>query len=550
VLTSLTIKNYALIRSLEMGPSANLNVVTGETGAGKSIMLGALGLLLGNRADSKVLLNENEKCITEATFEIAGYGLKALFGKLDLDYSSSTVLRREINPGGKSRAFINDTPVTLDVLKTIGNRLMDIHSQHETLELGKKQFQLDLIDVYSQNEKPKQEYTMAWKDFKDKEAIFQKLTADAQKLRQESDFVKFQLNELTNASLKENEQSSLEQDVKVGEHAEEIKTRLTQLTLILKESENSTLNSLSEARLIFNPITNYSTNYQTLHQRLESLRLELDDIVSEVEQAAEDVEYNPEQIKILNDRLDLVYRLMKKHNANSIPELLTIQQSLQEIASKTENLDKELDDAKRNLSEASDRVSKLAESLSTSRKRNLPSVSKQLVKLLQSLGIPQATINITHDKTVPSLSGTDEIEINFSANKGIMPRPLAEVASGGEFSRLMFSIKYIMAEKTSLPTLILDEIDSGVSGEIAVSLGKMMKQMAANHQLIAISHLPQIAAKANTHFIVFKDNKSAQTVSQIKKLEPEERVEEIAKMIGGAKPTAIALENARELITA
>ncbi len=548
MLTHLSIKNYALIRSLEIEPSENLNVVTGETGAGKSIMLGALGLLLGNRADSKVLLNESEKCITEATFEIGNYGLKNLFERFDLDYSPTTAIRREINPGGKSRAFINDTPVTLDVLKSIGNKLMDIHSQHETLELGKKQFQLDLVDAYSQNEKIKKDYSAAWTDFKEKEITYQNLISEAHKLRQESDYVRFQLDELVKISLKENEESTLAQEVKLGEHAEEIKTRLAQLIGLLRESEHSSLTSLSEARAVLSPITSYSANYQTLYQRIESLRLELDDIVSEIEQAAEDVEYNPEQIKILQDRLDVIYRLMKKHSVNSITELLAIQRNLEEVASKTENLDQEIEHAKHNLEAASKHLAASGETLSTSRKKSLSPISKQLIKLLQSLGIPQAAIIISHEVASPSPSGIDQIEINFSANKGIAPRPLAEVASGGEFSRLMFSIKYIMAEKTALPTLILDEIDSGVSGEIAVSLGRMMKQMALNHQLIAISHLPQIAAKADAHYLVYKDNSPDQSTSLIKKLEAKVRIEEIAKMIGGAKPTAIALENARELI--
>jgi DNA repair protein RecN (Recombination protein N) len=308
------------------------------------------------------------------------------------------------------------------------------------------------------------------------------------------------------------------------------------------------MRSLLEARTIFNPVTSYSTAYQTLFQRLETVRLELDDIISELERALEDVEYNPEQIKTAKDRLDSIYRLMKKHQVNTIPELLAIQNNLQELASKTDNLDVAIDQAKQNLNGASKALQASGENLSASRQKHLTAVSKQLVKLLQSLGIPQAAINISHETVSPTPFGIDQIEINFSANKGIAPRPLAEVASGGEFSRLMFSIKYIMAEKTALPTLILDEIDSGVSGEIGVSLGKMMKEMANNHQLIAISHLPQIAAKADTHYMVYKDTKSSQAASLIKKLEPTSRVEEIAKMIGGANPSAIALENARELM--
>jgi DNA repair protein RecN (Recombination protein N) len=548
MLSHLVIKNYALIQSLEIDFSNNLNVVTGETGAGKSIMLGALGLLLGNRADTKVLLNPDEKCITEGTFEIGSYKLKQTFEHLELDYAPSTTLRREIAPGGKSRAFINDTPVTLDVLRSVGSRLMDIHSQHETLELGKRQFQLSLIDTFAQNLALKSEYETAWKDFKTKEAALQYLTNEAQKLRQESDYVNFQLKELEAADFQEKEQETLERDVKVGEHAEEIKSKLAQLTGLLKESDFSVQGALNEARGVLNSLTSYSTEYSTLFTRLESVRLELDDITSEMEQASENIEFNPEQVKQALARLDLLYRLMKKHQANSIKELLDIQENFARTASKTENLDQSIAQAQKDLDGATKLVNQLSKKLSESRKESFQPIGKQLVKYLKALGIPQADIEISHQVVPPGPTGADLIEINFSANKGIAPRPLAEVASGGEFSRLMFSIKYIMAEKTALPTLILDEIDSGVSGEIAVSLGKMMKQMATRHQLISISHLPQIAAKGDEHFIVYKDLKSAKATSLIKKLDAEGRVEEIAKMIGGANPSAIARENARELI--
>jgi DNA repair protein RecN (Recombination protein N) len=548
MLSHLIIKNYALIQHLEIDLSGRLNVVTGETGAGKSIMLGALGLLLGNRADTKVLLNENEKCITEGTFEISSYKLKSIFEHLELDYATTTILRREIAPGGKSRAFINDTPVTLDVLKSIGTRLMDIHSQHETLELGKRNFQLNLIDTYAQNQELKQAYEKAWKDFKTKEAAHQYLTHEAQKLRQESDYINFQLKELTSANFQRNEQDVLERDVKVGEHAEEIKSKLSQLLGLLRESEFSVLTALHEARGILNSLVPYAPEYQTLLNRLESTRLELDDVASEAEQATEQIDFDPEQVNQAKERLDLLYRLMKKHQAATIIELLDIQDNFSRLASKTENLDQSIAQAEQEMKAAEQLVNKIGVTLSQARQESFEPISKQLIKYLKALGIPQADIAVTHQTMAPNASGIDQIEINFSANKGIKPRPLAEVASGGEFSRLMFSIKYIMAEKAALPTLILDEIDSGVSGEIALSLGKMMKQMALKHQLISISHLPQIAAKADAHFMVYKDLKSPKAASLIKKLDDAGRVEEIAKMIGGANPSAIARENARELI--
>jgi DNA repair protein RecN (Recombination protein N) len=548
MLSHLIIKNYALIQSLEIDLSGKLNVVTGETGAGKSIMLGALGLLLGNRADTKVLLNPEEKCITEGTFEIGPYKLKSIFENFELDYSPSTILRREIAPGGKSRAFINDTPVTLDVLKAIGSKLMDIHSQHETLELGKRLFQLSLIDTFAQNQAIKTDYENAWQDFKTKEAAYQYLVNEAQKLRQESDYVNFQLKELESANFQVNEQETLERDVKVGEHAEEIKNKLAQLIGLLKESEYAALPVLNEARGLLNSLTAYASEYQTLFNRLESVRLELDDLADEAEQVGERVEFNPEQVAQSKDRLDTLYRLMKKHQVVTIAELLDIQATFARQATKTENLDQAIAQAEKDWKEAEQAVKKIATKLSKTRQESFEPISKQLIKYLKLLGIPQADVAITHQTIAPSANGIDQIEINFSANKGIAPRPLAEVASGGEFSRLMFSIKYIMAEKTALPTLILDEIDSGVSGEIALSLGKMMKQMATRHQLISISHLPQIAAKADEHFMVYKDLKSQKAASLIKKLDATGRVDEIAKMIGGANPSAIARENARELI--
>lgn len=548
MLSQLKIKNYALIRSLEIEPSANLNVVTGETGAGKSIMLGALGLLLGYRADTKVLLDDKEKCITEGTFEIESYALANLFKELDLDYSPSTVIRREIAPGGKSRAFVNDTPVTLEVLKIIGSRLMDIHSQHETLDLGKKTFQLQLIDTYAQNEKIKKSYNTAWADFKEKQKAFEILSGESVRLKQEADYVKFQLKELTDVSLKENEEEKLERDVKVGENAEVIKVKLSQLVVSTRDNEGSALHVLAEAKNTLHSLLSFSQNYQLLYERLESVRLELDDIVDDLEREMEHVEYNPEQLQAFKARLDSINRLLNKHQVPTTADLLKIQESLEQRALKTENLDEEIRKAKKALDDSIAALKKVATQLSESRKATFASLTKQLVKLLQSLGIPQAAIQISHEAQEQTPSGADLIEINFSANKGVLPRPLAEVASGGEFSRLMFSIKYVMAEKTALPTLILDEIDSGVSGEIGVSLGKLMKEMAKNHQLIAISHLPQIAAKADAHYLVYKDEKAQKAVSLIKKLDAPGRVEEIAKMIGGSKPTAVALENARELI--
>jgi DNA repair protein RecN (Recombination protein N) len=548
MLLHLTIKNYALIRQLEIRPSANLNVITGETGAGKSIMLGAVGLLLGNRADAKTLWDENEKCVVEGVFDVAAYRLKNIFESADLDYQDQTVFRREISPGGKSRAFINDTPVTLDVMRKIGSRLMDVHSQHETLELGSRVFQLELIDAYASNHKIKEAYQSDWKNFSQAKTDYESLLKESVELKQESDFVKFQLDELAKAALNAGEQEKLESELTVMEHAEEIKTQLNLIIGQLSQSEFAVNPALALVRNQLHSISSYSADYQKLFDRLESVRIELDDILSEVEREEEKVEFDPKRTEETKDRLSVIYQLMQKHRMKDIGELLTLQESLQVKFDKIANVDEALRATKAAFAKSEAELKVKGEELSKSRQKVFNPLCKQIVQLLIDLGIPNASLKIEHEAVAPSSTGADNIELLFSANKGIAPKPLAQVASGGEFSRVMFSIKYVMAEKTSLPTLILDEIDSGISGEIAIQLGKMMKEMALRHQLITISHLPQIAAKGDSHYFVYKDNSSKKTVSLIKELTATERVDEIAKMIAGAKPSALAIENARELM--
>jgi len=548
MLTHLTIKNYALIKQLEFVPSAKLNVITGETGAGKSIMLGAIGLLLGNRADSKTLWDENEKCVTEGIFDISSYSLKELFESENLDFENHTVIRREISPAGKSRAFINDTPVTLEVMRKIGSRLMDIHSQHETLELGTKSFQLNLIDSFASNIRLRETYSQHWKIFIEAQQAYTELKDESVALKKESDFISFQLDELVKADLKEGELEKLESDLKILEHAEEIKTQFNAIIQQLERSDYSVSSVLSAVRNQLQSIASYSPNYNHLLQRLESARIELDDILQEVEHAEEKIEFDPLRTEEIKDRVSTLYQLQHKHRLQDIGQLIELRESLQLKMDKTNNLDELLAQAKASLTKAENNLTIAATDLSKSRQKIFTPLTKQLTHLLKELGIPDASLAIEHLNVAPGPKGSDSIEILFSANKGIPPRPLAQVASGGEFSRVMFSIKYIMAEKADLPTLILDEIDSGVSGEIAIRLGNRMKEIAQRHQIIAISHLPQIAAKADAHFYVFKDNSSARTITSMRKLADNDRIVEIAQMIGGAKPSALALENARELM--
>ncbi len=549
MLKHLTIKNYALIRHLELEPSAHLNVITGETGAGKSIMLGAIGLLMGNRAETKVLWDENEKCVTEGIFNIKDYKLKSFFKSEDLDYDDNTVIRREISPGGKSRAFINDTPVTLEVMKRVGSLLMDIHSQHETLLLGNQTFQLKLIDAYAENQSLLEQYAEHWSEYLKAKKSYETLTSEAETLRQEGDYIRFQLDELTKANFEAHEQEALESELKIMEHAEEIKSRFQSVLDLLSRSEYASRSSLSEARGHLQSISSYADKYTSLFQRIESLVIEMDDLLSEIENEEEGIEFDPERSEFVKERLSVLYRLLKKHRAADLTELLVIRENLREKDSITSNVDEALAKAKDIYDAADKKVRTLAAKISDTRKKTLKPLSSQLVKLLQEVGIPNATLQVDVQNTEPSHTGIDKIDILFSANKGIAPRPLAQVASGGEFSRLMFCIKYVMAEKTAMPTLILDEIDSGVSGEVAIKLGNLMKTMSKTHQLIAISHLPQVAAKGDAHYFVYKDNSAAKTISSIRELKKEERVEEIAKMIGGEKPSKIALQNAQELLT-
>jgi DNA repair protein RecN (Recombination protein N) len=548
MLTHLVIKNYALIKHLELMPSPRLNVITGETGAGKSIMLGAMGLLLGNRADAKTLWNENEKCITEGVFNIAAYKLQPLFEEEDLDYQDTTTLRREISPGGKSRAFINDTPVTLDVMRKIGGKLMDIHSQHETLELAGKAFQLSLVDTFAGNGHLKKEYQTRWKAYTEAQKNYEALMAEAEALKNESDFISFQLDELTRAQLTEGELEQLESDLKIMEHAEEIKTGFNRIIQQMSGTEYSVSGLLASIRAQLQSIVQFAPAYESLLQRFESARIELNDILQEWEAAEEKTEVNPHLLEKTKERLNLLYHLLQKHRARDVSGLISLRNSLSEKHAKIINIDHLVDNARKALAASETEMIKAGEALSQARQKIFNPLARHLISLLRELGMPDAQLSFQHTKSTPAASGIDSIEILFSANKGVGPLPLAQVASGGEFSRLMFSIKYVMAEKTALPTLILDEIDTGVSGEIAIRLGNRMKEMAIRHQVISISHLPQIASKADVHFYVFKENTTSRTMTSVKLLSPEERISEIAQMIGGARPSAKAIENAREML--
>ena len=549
MLQNLFIKNYALIKELSIKPSGRFNIITGETGAGKSIILGAVGLLLGKRADTKALLNQQEKCVIEAGFNIGDYALEDLFGQWDLDYEPITIIRREITPSGKSRAFVNDTPATLDVLKKLSEYLVDIHSQHDNLLLGESRFQLDLVDNFAQNKNMLQEYQSVYHAYIKARNHYQKLLATANEISKEEDYLRFQLDELAKADLHENEQADLEEALKTLENAEEIKSKLHQCLLMLDQDEMAINSHLQAVSYLLSQLARISGQYETYKERIENCLIELKDLTSDLDKSQDKVAFNPEKISEVQDRLSLIYRLQQKHQVDDIAGLLAIFERLSEQVNQAENMEEELQQAKKQKESLYDTLLKKGKALSESRTRCFKGIEEALAGLLQSLGMEDAVIKISSAQVEPTAFGIDEVNVLFSANKGVTPQALKKVASGGEFSRLLFCIKYLLAQKTALPTMVFDEIDTGISGEIAIKMANMMRQMAEKHQVIAISHLPQFAAKGNAHYFVFKDNSESKAVSKIKMLTEEERVLEIAKMIGGDEPTATAFENARELMS-
>ncbi|TXK52079.1 DNA repair protein RecN [Pontibacter qinzhouensis] len=558
MLIDLKIKNYALIEQLEMTPSPVLNIITGETGAGKSIMLGAIGLLMGNRADSKLLFNQAQKCVIEGVFDISSYNLQEVFAAEDLDFDNQCILRREISPSGKSRAFVNDTPVTLDVIRTIGDNLMDIHSQHDTLQLGDTSYQLDILDVYAGNTSLDiyagnssflKEYHTAYRHYKKLESDFNKLENQLAQAQKELDYHTFLLNELDEARLEAEEQESLEAELKQLENAEDIKLKLSQAVQYLTESEFNITSALKDTAYLIGQLAQFSGTYEELRNRTESCMIELQDIAGELEDAERKTEADPGRAVEVQERLNLIYTLQRKHQAKTIADLLAIQAELEEKVKSVLNLDTVILETKKAMAAAEKDVFEKAEVLSERRKAVFKKFEGELYALLAELGMPNARIVIQHKVTPPSATGTDEISILFSANKGAAPQSLVKAASGGEFSRLMLSIKYMLADKTALPTIVFDEIDTGISGEVAVKVGKMMQQMAQKHQIIAISHLPQIAAQGDYHYFVYKHDREDRTVSRIKKLSDEERVNEIAHMIAGANPSSNAYQSAKELLS-
>lgn len=548
MIKSLHIKNYALIEELEMSPSAKLNIITGETGAGKSIMLGAVGLLLGNRVDTKVLLDKEQKCIIEGTFDLSSYQLQRIFEEEDLDYEPECVIRREITVNGKSRAFVNDTPANLSALKKLGAYLMDVHSQHESLSLGSNSYQLSVLDAFAGHYELLASYEGAFSAFKVAKNAHNELVAQAKKSAEDLDYKQFLFDELNQAGLDQLDQETSEKELEVLENAEEIKLKLSQSIHLLDESEVAILQQLDEVRQALNSVQSYSKDLEELSKRIDSSVIELADALSEIQLTQDRIEHDPQKIQELKDQLDLLYRLQKKHNVQTSAELIAIREGLSENLFKVANLDSEIVDALKKLEDAEAAMLSIGFKLTESRKLFALNFSDEIEKIIKKIGIENGTIEIQIKDTDPNKEGLDHVDMLFSANKGIKPQELKEVASGGEFSRLIFAIKYLIADKTSLPTIIFDEIDTGVSGQVAIQMIQMMKEMAKNHQVISISHLPQFAAGGDAHYFVYKDHSSDRSVSRIKRLEKEDRIIEIAKMIGGENPASSAIESAKELL--
>lgn len=550
MLQGLSIRNYALIDTLDIQFSKELNILTGETGAGKSIILGALSLLLGQRAESKYFYNQEKKCIIEGRFKIDAYQLKTFFDAIDVDYESETLLRREISADGKTRAFINDSPVTVATLKQVGERLIDIHSQHATLAINTEDFQLLVLDTLCKHPKQLGSYHEQYQKHKQlsKKLRAAEETFEAAKAAQ--DYIQYQFNELEQAQLQATEQEQLEQELKILSHAEEIKRSLASAMFLLNDGEQASLHQVKEALSLVQSLEKFSEDLQTIAERLRSSFIELKDIATELERVAEQTSTDQNRSQVISERLDVIYSLQKKHRVNSVAELLSIQNDfssqLQHLLSGEEEI------AQLRSEEAALKASllALATELSDNRRHNIPSLEQRVQMALTEVGMPNAVLSIQQETTLENLhgQGADRIQFLFSANKGQAPMPMNKVASGGELSRLMLCIKSLIAKETALPTIIFDEIDTGISGEIALKVGGIMEQLAQHMQVITISHLPQIASKGQAHYRVFKNDSGAQTTTGIELLTSETRALEIAKMLSGEQPGASALQHAKELL--
>ncbi|NTW34231.1 MAG: DNA repair protein RecN [Bacteroidetes bacterium] len=549
MLTHLFINNYALIDSLEIDFREGFTTITGETGAGKSILLGALSLILGQRADTQVLLDKSKKCIVEGTFRVKDYGFDDFFFKNELEYDNEVIIRREISPIGKSRTFINDTPVNLDVLKEIGEMLVDIHSQHKTLTIQESKFQLDFIDSYVQHDNLLFDFKKEFIHFNTLKSELSVFLEKEKQSKTDLDYFNFQFEELSAAKLIAGEQEELEKVLEILNHAEEIKLNLNKISASLSSGDFNLISGLIEANSTINKLSVIYPVLSEIAERLNSCCIELKDISGEIEAAEQKVIYSSEKISEINERLDVLYHLQQKHRVNSVTELLDIQNNIMGKLSAITSLDEHIEKINNQIHESEKKLATLTSSITKNRKKALPHIEKGVLEILKKLAMPDAcfSVNLTQLAEYNN-SGKDKAVFLFNANKGGEKKELYKVASGGELSRLMLSIKSLISEKKLLPTIIFDEIDQGVSGDIADKAGNIMKKMSDTMQVIVITHLPQIAVKGSSHFLVYKEINKNSASTRIKMLSENERISEIAKMLSGNELTKAALENAKVLL--
>ena len=549
MLQKLSIRNYALIDSVELELEKGLNIITGETGAGKSIMLGALSLILGQRAETRYFFNQEKKCVIEGTFHLPGDSLQHLFEDHDLDFHQESILRREISNDGKSRAFINDTPVTLSVMKQVGEKLIDIHSQHATQEINDPAFQLAVVDTLANHNQLLADYRNLFSKYRKNIKHLAELTAAAEQARSKQDYEQFLFGELENAALKADEQEILESELQTLNNAESIKRSLVNAYNLLSEQEVSVLPMLKEAIGQIQSIEKYKTDYEGLNERLRSAMIELKDIAEEALNQEELVVFSPSRIDEINTRLDVIYALQQKHRVKTIAELLSIQEELSDSLNKLMSGDEEIEKLNKEIDRQKAELEKMAAKLSANRSKSIKRSEKQVDEILVQVGMPNAKIQLEQSPLAElGKDGKDTIILLFSANAGQSPAPVGKVASGGELSRLMLAIKSIMAKHAALPTLIFDEIDTGISGETALRVGDVIGALEQYMQVVCITHLPQIASKGEAHYFVFKNEETARTTTGIRRLTNEDRVEAIAEMLSGKNPGSSALENAKELL--
>ena len=550
MLKTLTVENYALIEKSLIQWQSGFSVITGETGAGKSILLDALGLIQGTRADAKALRDAEKKCVVEAEFDVKDYSLRSFFEENEMDYDDTCIIRREVLPNGKSRAFVNDSPASLAVVKELTNKLIDIHSQHQTLLLNESAFQLHIIDAVADTKGILSDYQQRYSDYMSSKKALATLLKQIEEQNANRDYVEFQLKQLEEANFHEGEQEELEQQVELLSHTTELKNALTQAQWLLSEKEESICSSLKDVSQSVASVSSIYENLLAIGERLDSCLIELKDLAREIETNLADVSVDPQKLDQMNARLDLLYTLEKKHRVENLAELMRLRESFENQMSQIDSSEERVEELRSQISRLEQELENVAQQLSEKRQGVCKNLQENVEDILHGLGMVNARMEVRHESLdTYTATGKDSIQFYFSANKNASLQPISSVASGGELSRVMLALKSILAKSEKLPTIVLDEIDTGVSGDVADKMGELMKSMGASMQVISITHLPQIASKGTTHYKVYKQDNEESTVSHIRVLTQEDRIREIAQMLSGSNLTEAALNNAKELLS-